>query len=261
VGSGLREGIQVKEALGHGRFLRWIEAEFGMSERAARNFMGVATTFKSATVADLRSCYSGKLGARRAIMMPKINPASLAVVLGAVVTPCFAQTLEEKLRGCDSCHGEQGVPKDKSTPVIWGQQQGHIDAVLTYIKRGVRATNEQMAASVRDLDRFDIVAISAHYAQKQWPDLQQPPAPSEIAQRAEQLISKGQCTEAGCHVGLVGDSGRPRVAGQFSDYLKTALTAYRDKTRKHVFMERAVEGMTDADIQALATYLAGLKQP
>jgi cytochrome c553 len=188
--------------------------------------------------------------------MPKINPALLAVV-GAVVTPCFAQTIEEKLRGCDSCHGEQGVPKDQSTPVIWGQQQGHIDAVLTYIRRSDRATNEQMDASVRALDRFDIVAISQHYAQKQWPDLQQPPAPSEIAQRAERLISKGQCTEAGCHVGLVGNA---RLAGQFGAYLKTALMAYRDKTRKHKFMQDAVEGMSDTDIQALATYLAGFKQ-
>ena len=114
-----------------------------------------------------------------------------------------------------------------------------------------------MAASIRDLDSFD--AISAHYAQKQWPDLQQPPASSEIAQRAEQLISKGGCTESGCHVGFVGEPGRPRIAGQSSEYLKVAITAFRDKTRKGQFMERAVEGMSDADIQALATYLAGLK--
>ena len=187
--------------------------------------------------------------------MPKINPALLAFVFGAVGTPCFAQTIEEKLRGCDSCHGEQGIPKDKSTPVIWGQVQGYIDNQLSDFKGG-RRVSEQMAASVRDLDRFDIVAISEHYAQKQWPDLQQPPAPSEIPQRAEQLISKGQCTEAGCHVGLVGNA---RLAGQFGDYLKTALMAYRDKTRKHKFMQDAVEGMSDTDIQALATYLAGFK--
>lgn len=183
----------------------------------------------------------------------------MAGVLAITATPGFAQTMEERLRGCDSCHGEQGVPKDKSTPVIWGQQQGHIDAALTDFKRG-RRESEQMAASVRDLGRFDIVAISAHYAQKQWPDLQQPPAPSQIVQRAEQLISKGQCTEAGCHVGFVGEGARPRVAGQSSEYLKVALTAYWNKTRTNFMMVEAVKSMTDADIQALAIYLAGLKQ-
>lgn len=47
-----RDLIAVKKALGHGHFLKWIDAEFGMSERTARNFMGVAEKFKSATVTD-----------------------------------------------------------------------------------------------------------------------------------------------------------------------------------------------------------------
>jgi cytochrome c553 len=158
----------------------------------------------------------------------------------------------------DSCHGEQGIPTDKSTPLIWGQQQGYIDAALSDFKRG-RRVSEPMAASVQDLGRLDLVAISAHYAQKPWPDLQQPAAPSEIAQRAEQLISQGQCTESGCHVGFVGELARPRVAGQSEEYLKAALKAYQNKTRTHAAMEEAVRSMSDADIQALATYLAGLK--
>lgn len=44
-----------KERLPHGTFLPWIEAEFGMSERSAYNFMKVANQFgdKLATVANL----------------------------------------------------------------------------------------------------------------------------------------------------------------------------------------------------------------
>lgn len=40
----------------HGAFLPWIEAEFGMAERTARNFMKVAEKYagKSAIVADLQ---------------------------------------------------------------------------------------------------------------------------------------------------------------------------------------------------------------
>ena len=46
---------KVKAQLGHGKFLDWIDREFGMSERSARNYMAVATWAegKSATVADL----------------------------------------------------------------------------------------------------------------------------------------------------------------------------------------------------------------
>jgi len=49
-----RDLLLVKERVGHGGFIRWIEAEFGMSDRSANRFMQVATRFKSATVADLK---------------------------------------------------------------------------------------------------------------------------------------------------------------------------------------------------------------
>jgi hypothetical protein len=46
--------LAVKEALEHGHFGPWLKAEFGWSERTARNFMAVAEQFgKSAKSADL----------------------------------------------------------------------------------------------------------------------------------------------------------------------------------------------------------------
>lgn len=45
---------EVKKMLGHGKFLAWIEKEFGMSERTARNFMAVSLKFKSANFADFQ---------------------------------------------------------------------------------------------------------------------------------------------------------------------------------------------------------------
>lgn len=150
--------------------------------------------------------------------MSRTRPALIALALGGLITPCLAQSTEERLRAC-----------------------------------------EPMAASVQDLGRLDIVAISAHYAQKPWPDLQRHAESSEVAQRAEQLIAKGQCTESGCHVGFVGEYARPRIAGQSESYLNTALKTYQSKKRRHDAMEEAVKGLSEADIQALATYLAGLK--
>jgi hypothetical protein len=48
-----RELIEVKERIGHGKFLPWIDREFGMSEWTARNFMRVADRFKSGIIPDL----------------------------------------------------------------------------------------------------------------------------------------------------------------------------------------------------------------
>ena len=48
-----RELLAVKEALEHEQFGPWLKAEFGWSERMARNFMSVVEKFKSANFADL----------------------------------------------------------------------------------------------------------------------------------------------------------------------------------------------------------------
>jgi hypothetical protein len=48
-----RDLIGVKERVGHGNFLSWIDREFAMSEWAARRLMNVANLFKSGTVPDL----------------------------------------------------------------------------------------------------------------------------------------------------------------------------------------------------------------
>ncbi len=52
IGRNLQE---VKDRLPHGQFLAWLQAEFGMSERHARNFMHVAARFenKAEIIADL----------------------------------------------------------------------------------------------------------------------------------------------------------------------------------------------------------------
>lgn len=45
--------LEVKALLPHGQFGLWLAAEFGMTDRSARNFMTVAERFKSETVSDL----------------------------------------------------------------------------------------------------------------------------------------------------------------------------------------------------------------
>lgn len=50
------ELLSVKEELPHGQFIPWLRAEFGWTERTARNFMAVAEAFgpKTEMISDLR---------------------------------------------------------------------------------------------------------------------------------------------------------------------------------------------------------------
>ena len=37
-----------------------------------------------------------------------------------------ADPIEEKAKVCAACHGEEGIPQLKTTPVIWGQNAGYL---------------------------------------------------------------------------------------------------------------------------------------
>lgn len=52
IGNGL---LFVKEKLGHGQFLAWLEREFAWNVRTAQNFMRVAETFKSENFSHLKN--------------------------------------------------------------------------------------------------------------------------------------------------------------------------------------------------------------
>ena len=51
----------------------------------------------------------------------------------------------------------------------------------------------------------------------------------------------------------------PRIAGQKKGYLALALKSYRDKARRHPFMNGMAKTLTDQDIDKLAAYYAALK--
>lgn len=69
------------------------------------------------------------------------------------------------------------------------------------------------------------------------------------------------CT--GCH-GIPGQKNVyphyhvPKIAGQSRDYLVAALTAYRKGERAHPTMQAQGEGLSAAEIDQVATYLASL---
>ena len=94
-----------------------------------------------------------------------------------------ADKLEEKATMCGGCHGENGIPQEKTTPVIWGQHQGYLYLNLRDYKRGDRK-DDQMTPVVDLLDTDDIKALAEYFSKKQWPRLGQPATPRDIARSA-----------------------------------------------------------------------------
>ena len=172
--------------------------------------------------------------------------------------PARAQTIEEKAQLCAACHGENGIPQDKATPVIWGQYQGYLYLDLRDYKSGARK-NDIMSPLAQTLERDDMMALALYFSQKRWPDLQQPSAPPDVAARATRANASVGCT--GCHQGQYqGEGTQPRLAGQSQEYLRQTMIDFRTRARgNNPGMTDLMLATSEDDIAALAQYMAGLQ--
>lgn len=188
--------------------------------------------------------YSGVLG-------------TLACMIAFAATPLRAQGIEEKVQVCAGCHGEDGKPVDKTIPNIWGQQAGYLYIQLRDFKRGDRKS-EIMQPIASTLERNDMLAIAEFFSKKPWPDLGQPRAPKDVAQRAQTASGSIGCT--GCHLEqFQGDSTVPRLAGQGRDYLAQTMNDFRTRARgNNPGMSDLMIAAAPDDLAALSQYLSGL---
>ena len=189
-----------------------------------------------------------------------LGPVFFIAILGILLLPAPlpAQTIEEKAQLCAACHGENGIPQEKTTPVIWGQYQGYLYLVLRDYKSGARK-NDIMSPLAETLAREDMMALALYFSQKRWPDLQQPAAPPDGAARAVRANGSVGCT--GCHQGQYqGEGTQPRVAGQYREYLQQTMLDFRTRARgNNPGMTDLMLATSEADIAALAQYMAGLQ--
>jgi cytochrome c553 len=181
----------------------------------------------------------------------------LAMTLTALPGPARAQTIEQKAQLCAACHGENGIPQQTNTPVIWGQFLGYLYLELRDFKSGMRK-NDVMSSVAATMERDDMMAMAQYFSQKPWPRLGQPPAPKDVAARALTASNSIGCPT--CHqAGFLGEGTQPRIAGQHKDYLAETMLDFRDGARgNNPGMADLMKAISDDDIKALAEYLAGL---
>lgn len=160
---------------------------------------------------------------------------------------------------CAACHGEQGRSAMPDTPSLAGQPAEFITLQMILFREGLRDA-PPMPDIARGMSDADIEAVAAHYASL-------PPGPPEDRddaardaarmERGRQLSVQLNCGV--CHLpDYAGRAQMPRLAAQREEYLARALTEYRDNRRvgTDTQMNAVVYGLPDADIAALAHYLA-----
>jgi cytochrome c553 len=181
---------------------------------------------------------------------------ALASMMTVLPTTARSDALSDQVQLCVACHGEIGVPRDKSIPVIAGQQQGYLYLQLRDYKNGDRQ-NDVMAPIAQALERSDMMALAEYFSLRPWPDLRQPRASDAVAARALRANASIGCT--GCHLGEYQGAGtQPRLAGQAKDYMLQTMLDFRTRRRaNNPGMSDLMIAASEEDLAAMAEYLAG----
>ena len=168
---------------------------------------------------------------------------------------------------CIGCHGIPGYqssfPEVHRVPAISGQNAKYIVAALNAYKRGERkhGTMRAVAASLSEQDMADLAAYyAAHGGTAAATTAAVSPPPPEVAA----LLTKGAC--ASCHGADFSkpiDGAYPKIAGQYPDYLFTALKAYKVEGNPQVGRGNAIMGaqvkqFSNKELKMLAQYLGSL---
>jgi cytochrome c553 len=181
----------------------------------------------------------------------------MALLLGLTPHSALADSVEDNAQVCSGCHGEKGVPIDKTIPNIWGQRREYILKELLDFKTGHRK-NDTMAAIVDSLTKTDMEALATYFSEQQWPNLGQAAAPADVQTKALDIIGQLNCR--GCHQEhFQGDYVRPRLRGQQGEYLLKTMTDFHTGERANfAAMEALMKSLNDDELKPVATYLSGL---
>jgi len=172
---------------------------------------------------------------------------------------------------CAACHGADGNSPTSANPIIAGQIPEYLAKQLMNFKaaEGKKAERENaiMAGMVAALSPEDMRNLGAYYGgQKARTGFAKNAATVELGQRIYRagIADKGIPACAGCHgaTGLGTAKQYPRLAGQYTEYTEAQMKAWRSAERANdpnKMMRMIGARMSDAEIQAVADYIAGLR--
>ncbi len=191
--------------------------------------------------------------------------------------------VRDKLKACFTCHGKNGVSDNPQMPILAGQhlyytyvqlkdfQAGRrISPMMTEIMTGRtveelfangsqsgRSNTPVMTEVAALLTKEEMWAIAKFFSEQRWPNIGYRPDP-EQARKGEVATVAGQCVH--CHLGgFRGNSGTPRLAGQYAEYLKKTILDFKSKARNNAAAKSSLMSTYSAEqISSMAEFLAGM---
>ncbi|MEW6165492.1 MAG: c-type cytochrome [Pseudomonadota bacterium] len=171
---------------------------------------------------------------------------------------------------CGACHGADGNSLSSANPKLAGQHAAYLFKQMKDFKAGGEGQsgrmNPIMNGMIAPYTEEQMKDFAAYFAaQKQTGDTLKNRDTLALGQKLYRAgdASKGLPACAACHgpTGAGLPAQFPRIGGQFAEYTEAQLKAFRLSERANdpnKMMQMVAVKMTDAEIRAVADYIAGL---
>jgi len=182
----------------------------------------------------------------------------LAVVLPGPAFAADAAAGMQKAQVCVACHGPEGVSANPAVPSLAAQPAQFVATQLLMFREGKRK-DAQMSPFAANLTNTDLNNLAAYFTAQKLV-LPAAAADASTAEAGARLAKQLNCVQ--CHgATLQGLQHIPRLAGQQREYLKAQLRGFKAQTRFDMDgqMTSAAQPLSEADIDTLANYLAGIR--
>jgi cytochrome c553 len=200
------------------------------------------------------------------VLMLVLTGLAVSVAASAWAEGGNAEAGKTKSATCAACHGADGNSVNPEWPKLAGQHPGYILKQLMNFKNDVRVNPSMtpMAKPLSDADMADLAAYFSSQVKKLGESDQTKVALGEqIYKGGNNATGVAAC--AACH-GPTGAgnpaAGFPAINGQHVTYIKNQLHNFRVGARANdagKMMRNVAGAMTDAEMDAVAEYIAGLK--
>ncbi len=194
---------------------------------------------------------------------------SLVAIVGwsaPVAAAGSAEAGQAKSAVCMACHGPDGNSPSPEWPNIAAQHSSYIVHQLQSFKSGARQ-NDLMSPMAMILSDEDMADLAAYFSSQKVRGGETEPSKLALGQKIFRggNVNNGVMPCTGCH----GPNGRGNplagyasIQGQHATYVANQLRAYRAGTRQtdpNQMMRNVAAHLTDAEIDALASYVQGLR--
>jgi len=153
--------------------------------------------------------------------------------------------------GCAGCHGASGNSQMAGMPSLTAQSPEYFVAAMRAYQQGGRQ-GSMMSSFAASVNEEAVQNMALYYALQE---------PQRSAASGSGDVDAGRAAAQACSTchgadGNITSADTPTLAGQDAAYLASSLQAYVEGTREHAPMVTATADLSNADVEALASFYA-----